>query len=358
MTTPESNGESLDKPKINTMEELAGAIGVSRPTLSRYFQDPLHVRASTRARIQSGLDSVDYIPNFFATKMNRKRTGVIGVIIPQFNDLFYASLIEAIEQRALSEDFTVIMQSSHGDPEQEARAARKLMSMNADGVIIAPLGRFSAIDALKRMQAKFPLVFVDSRLETELQDVDYIGTDNEQSISLIVDYLCRTGKPPSYLGMPRLNSNSSEREKAYCKRMVEKELEPSLIPNMNVPENWEFEAYGAAVMAAQFGAGNYTRDTILCANDRLAIGAISAAHQFGLFKSPAANSVRFRIAGHDDHPLSGYVSPRLTTVSQDTSAIATEAVRVLIDRINNGSITDQMPVTREFPASLQLRDSA
>jgi DNA-binding LacI/PurR family transcriptional regulator len=61
----------MSKPEIHTMEELSAAIGVSRPTLSRYFQDPSKVSKSSVERIRSGLEQVDYTPNFFATRMNR-----------------------------------------------------------------------------------------------------------------------------------------------------------------------------------------------------------------------------------------------------------------------------------------------
>lgn len=348
----------MSKRKINTMEELAAAIGVSRPTLSRYFHDSADVRPSTKARIVSGLEQVDYVPNFFATKMNRKHTGLIGVIVPQLNDLFYASLIEAIELRAKQEDFTVITQTSHGNADHEARAVEKLISMSVDGVIVAPLGHSVSIPALKRMNAEKPIVMVDSRLTHGLQDIDFVGTNNFQSISLIVDYLCRTGQPPVFLGMPRLNSNSEERERAYSNCMQKNGFEPALVSSSGIPDNWEFEAYGAAVMSHHFGSGNFTNATILCANDRLAIGAISAAHKFGLFDNSKDNGVRFRIAGHDDHPLSAYVTPPLTTVSQDKLAIADEAVRVLLDRIRSETSPDQVAVSREFPAVLKIRDSA
>ena len=88
------------KKRIDTMEELAVAIGVSRPTLSRYFQDPERVSRTSRDRIAQGLERVEYVPNFFATRLNRKSTGMIGVIIPYLNDLFFTKLLEAIERAA------------------------------------------------------------------------------------------------------------------------------------------------------------------------------------------------------------------------------------------------------------------
>jgi len=66
--------------KIRTMEELSSTIGISRPTLSKYFQDAESVRGSTRARIEEALHAVDYVPNYFATRMNRQSSRVIGVM--------------------------------------------------------------------------------------------------------------------------------------------------------------------------------------------------------------------------------------------------------------------------------------
>jgi len=83
-----------NKPRIRTMTELSSAIGISRPTLSKFFQDADSVRGSTRERIEDALDTVDYVPNFFATKMNRDSTRIIGVIVPYLNDLFFTSLIQ------------------------------------------------------------------------------------------------------------------------------------------------------------------------------------------------------------------------------------------------------------------------
>ena len=122
------------------MKELSKAIGISRPTLARYFEDETSVMPSTATKIRTGLENVDYVYNFLATRQNRKSTGLIGVVIPQFEDLFYASLLDSIELAVRSAGFTMITQCSLGASDSEERAMRKLRSMNVDGAIIAPLG--------------------------------------------------------------------------------------------------------------------------------------------------------------------------------------------------------------------------
>jgi DNA-binding LacI/PurR family transcriptional regulator len=348
----------VKKPKINTMEELSEAIGVSRPTLSRYFQSPDSVRRTTSEKIRRGLDRVEYVPNFFATRMNRKSTGLIGVIIPHFNDLFFTSLLEAVELAAIEAGYTIITQSSHGDSEIEAHAIEKLLSMSADGVLVAPMGANSDVSALERLSTNLPLVFVDSRLPETLPDIDFVGTRNSQSIEVIVDYLCRTGKPPVFLGMPRVNSNSLEREAAYLAQMDHFGFEPTVIDGNPANENWQFESYAYHLMDDYFSRGRFSDATILCANDRLAIGALRAANLHGFFSRGHDPRPSIRIAGHDDHPLSRFMTPALTTVAQDVEAIGREAVRILTARIRSGADQAEPPLNQTFDAVLKVRESA
>ncbi|WP_208999153.1 LacI family DNA-binding transcriptional regulator [Roseibium sediminis] len=344
----------MQKPKINTMKELSEAIGVSRPTLSRYFQDPEAVRLTTRKKIAEALEGVDYVYNFIATRQNRKTTGMIGVIVPHFNDLFFTSLLESIDAAARAEGLTVLAQSSHGDEAQEARALEKLRSMSVDGAVIAPLGAAASDTAFASAAQDFPIVFADSRPYTELDGTDFVGTDNAQSIGAIVEYLCRGRGAPTFLGMPRLNSNAMEREQAYIDAVTREGLKPTIVEPYEFKESWDFEAFGFAVMDHHFSSQNHLSDTLLCANDRIAIGAIRAANRHGLL-ARGTEQTRLRIAGHDDHPLSQYMYPSLTTVAQDVDGIGQEAIRLLVCRIKG----EQKPsITALKRAVLRLRESA
>ena len=338
------------------MKELSKAIGISRPTLSRYFQDPESVRPSTSETIKSRLEEVDYVYNFLATRQNRKKTGLIGVIIPHFNDLFFTSLLEAIEAAARSSGFTIITQSSDGNPELEALAVEKLRSMSADGAIIAPLGLDGAGDAFLLASKEFPIVFADSKPFSPVPQSDFVGTDNMQSVGVMVEYLCRTGEAPLFLNMPRLNSNATEREAGYIAMMEKLGFEPKFIEVENVSDSWQFEAYGLGVMDDHFNHQKHTSATILCANDRIAIGAIRAANKHGLLLQNAGADQKLRIAGHDDHPLSQYMYPAITTVAQDVTSIGRDAVHVLIERVREGR--EEQPIHLLKQAALRIRESS
>lgn len=345
----------MSKPRINTMEELSVAIGVSRPTLSRFFQDPSLVKANTVARIEAGLEQVEYVPNFFATRLNRKTTGIIGVIIPYLNDLFFTKLLEAVEVAAMDAGLTVITQCSHSDPAIEARAAETFMSMNVDGALVAPLGDHSDQSVHLRLNSRLPFVLMDSRPKT-MPNVNFVGTNHMQSTGLITEYLCRVGKPPVFLAMPRVNFNALEREGAYIAQMEKLGHEPKILGTEFFAKDWHFEGHGEAVLDTEFAQGRLTDRSILCANDRVAIGALRAATRHGLTPSRGEKG-GLRIAGHDDYPLCPYLSPALTTVAQDTDAIGKKAVSRIL-QIIGGEASEGDPEITLFDGSLKLRESA
>ena len=343
------------KPKIHTMEELAEAIGVSRPTLSRFFQDPGKVSKSSVDRIQKGLERVEYTPNFFATRMNRKTTGLIGVIIPYLNDLFFTRLLESIETAAMGAGYTVITQCSHADPAIEKRAVETFLSMSVDGAIVAPLGNESDMNTYARLNARLPFVLMDSR-PTPLADVDFIGTDHRQSTGAIIDYLCRVGEPPVFLAMPRVNFNAMEREAAYIERMNALGHAPRIIGTEVLGPGWHFEAHGLAVLNDQFARGQLLDSSILCANDRVAIGALRAAARHGL-EPGAQRRGGLRIAGHDDYPLCPFTTPTLTTVAQDVRAIGQAAIDRLLEKLRADNAPENQ-VIRLMDGTLKIRESA
>ncbi|MGB7243626.1 MAG: LacI family DNA-binding transcriptional regulator [Sulfitobacter sp.] len=344
-----------EKPRIDTMLQLSAAIGVSRPTLSRYFQDAELVSKTSRDRIERGLARVEYVPNFFATRMNRKSTGMIGVIIPYLNDLFFTRLLEAIERAAMEAGYTVMTQCSHSDPVIEARAAETFMSMNVDGALVAPLGNHSDLEVHERLRARLPFVLFDSRPEI-MPDVDYVGTNHMQSTGLATEYLARVGGPPVFLAMPRVNFNAVEREQAYLAKMKELQLEPRIIGTEFIREDWHFEAHGRAVLEREFASGRLTDASILCVNDRVAIGALSAASEFGL-EPGALRKGGLRIAGHDDYPLCDFMVPSLTTVAQNVDAIGRASVGRLIEMIHKEKSVKQQTV-KLIDGEMKIRKSA
>ncbi len=310
--------------KIRNMEEFSVASGISRPTVSRYFQDPDSVRKSTREKIERALAEHDYRPNMFAMNLNRRNPRNIGIIVPHLVDPFFAEVVRQIELRCQQAGYWAIVLSSQGESATEATALDTLRSLKISGAIIAPLGEGSDRHKIEQLGNEVPVVFLDSRLGNR---TPFVGTDNRQSISLMVDYLCRSGEPPCFVEMPKVNQNAGERRDAYIATMKRLGHEPIVVASER-GAGWGFEEIGYRLAERQLAKGGFPSRTVLCANDRLAIGILAAAYAHGVRVGiePGAD---LRVAGHDDHPLSRFTCPALTTVAQDYEALAARSVETL-----------------------------
>jgi DNA-binding LacI/PurR family transcriptional regulator len=329
------------------MEEFSAATGVSRPTLSRYFNDPQSVREASRLKIEDAMERLGYRPNLFAVNFNRRNPKTLGIVVPSLLDPFYASLVQRIERQALSAGYWTIIQNSQGDPELESASVTTLMSLKLAGVIAIPLGHSSREDLYRQMTDDMPVVFLDSRSDAVGA---FVGTDNRQSIGLMVDYLLRSGPPPSYFDMPDVNQNARERREAYQASMLEHGAEPTMFHVQT--RDWDFERVAFEEARRLFEVGEPVGGAILCANDRIAFGVMAAACQAGV---ALGRSAGLRVAGHDDHPLSQYTCPSLTTVAQDVERLATVSLECLMQRIADGV---NVSSSRLIEAKLIMRASA
>src|SRR6056297_2293346 len=151
--------------KLKTMEELAAVSGISRPTLSKFFNDPQSVRKSTRSRIEAALERFDYTPNVYAINQNRQLTRNIGIVVPFLADPFFAEVARNLELRCTAAGFNPILLSSHGDPEREIANLESLRGIRPAGVLLAPLGRRSNRDALEEFCGDVPTVLFDCDIE-------------------------------------------------------------------------------------------------------------------------------------------------------------------------------------------------
>jgi DNA-binding LacI/PurR family transcriptional regulator len=342
----------MDGQKLKNMEEFAAASGISRPTVSKYFHDPNSVRASTRRRIEEALEQYDYRPNIFAINQNRRLTKNIGIVVPYLADPFFAEIARHIERRCIDAGFWPILFSSHGEQSLENDILDSIRSLKPAGVLLAPLGRSSDRGVVEKFCEDVPTVLFDSNLDGVGEA--FVGSDNFQSISLIVEYLCRTGEPPCFFEMPPVNPNANKRRSAYVQAMERLGYPPHVIHVKG--EGWGFEEVGYTEGMRVIEERQLSTDTVLCSNDRLAIGVLAAAYEKGL-RVGHGGGCALRIAGHDDHPFSRFTCPPLTTVAQDYAAISDRSVETLFEVIADGG-TGKGRVETLFEGKLVMRKSA
>src|SRR6056297_236995 len=339
--------------KVKTMEEFAALSGISRPTLSKFFNDPASVRATTRERIETALERFDYTPNVYAINQNRKLTKNIGIVVPYLADPFFAEIARSLEQRCINAGYRPTLYSAHGDQGLENDILDSLRSLKPAGVLLAALGRLSDRSKIETFCADVPTVLFDSYLEGVGEA--FVGSDNFSFVSQSVEYLCRTGEPPCFFEMRHpANPNANKRRTAYLEMMDRLGKEPQVIKIDG--EGWAFEEIGRRGAHRVLEENGLTTDTVLCSNDRLAIGFLAACYERGL-RVGRGDGCALRVASHDDHPFSRFTCPSLTTAAHEYEAVAAKCMETLFSLIEAGGRFESRSETL-IPARLILRASA
>jgi DNA-binding LacI/PurR family transcriptional regulator len=343
----------MSEHKIRNMEEFAVLSGLSRPTVSKYFNDPGSVRPKTRERIEAALERYDFRPNIFAMNQNRSLTKNVGIVVPYLADPFFAEIARIIQLRCVNAGFSPILYSAHGESKLENDILEGLTALKPAGVFFAPLGRISDRSAIERFCRIVPTVLFDSNVEG--MGEAFVGSDNFSFVKQTVEYLCRTGSPPCFFEMRNpANPNANKRRNAYIHIMEEAGLEPQVVSVEG--EGWGFEEIGRQGAHDLLASGALVTDTVLCSNDRLAIGLLSACYERGL-RVGRGEGCALRVASHDDHPFSRFTCPSLTTAAHDYEAVADKCMETMFSLIAAGGRFAQRTETL-IPARLILRASA
>ncbi len=341
----------MGREAIRNMEEFAAVSGISRPTVSKYFHDPESVRISTRTRIEAALEEYDYRPNIYAINQNRKQTKNIGIVVPYLADPFFAEIARGIERLCIDAGFSPTLFSAHGERDNEIAILDSLRSIRPVGVLLAPLGRLSDRSVVEKFCRDIPTVLFDSAMPD--LGTTFVGSDNPQFTMAAVDYLCRTGTPPSFFEMQTpANPNAHKRRIGYCDAMESLGHAPMVV---SVPgEGWAIEEVGRVGGLAALDAERFATGTILCSNDRLAIGLLSACFERGL-KVGRGPDCPIRVMGQDGHPFSRYTCPPLTTIAHDYERVTRGAVDTLLALIDSGVSAETSTL---YKGRLVARESA
>lgn len=320
----------MSENKIKNLEQFAVVSGLSRPTISKYFKDPESVRLSTRRQIEDTLKAYNYVPNIQAARPGGPLMQTIGIVVPYLADPFFGELVRLIKQQVSAAGYVPALYSSDGEKQLENDILLTIKSLKPAGLLLAPLGRNSDREHIAQTCTEIPTVMFDSYIDDVA--TAFIGSNNTQSISMMVDYLIRSGDVPCFFEMPPINPNANKRREAYVQAMKEFGHTPMIVQVHG--SGWDFEDVSFREGLRIFEEGGLPSNTVLCSNDRLAIGLLSAAYERGLRVGRDSES-SLRIAGHDDHPYARFTCPSLTTVAQDYEAIARQSVDTLFELLGH-----------------------
>ena len=295
----------------------------------------------TRAVVEAAIEELGYRPSAIARSMARGLTHTLAIISPNLTDYTFASVIEGAEVEARQHNYFVLS-SSASDPQAFHGLVDELVGhRRVDGlIVINPY----ADERYQMLPKDFPVVFVGARSHDEA--VCSISLDDEKVAYEATQHLISLGhKQIALVTGPMEEDCSQDRLEGFQHAL--KEAGIAFDQSLVFEGDWSATS-GSEALVHFVKSGNLPT-AVFAQNDRMAMGVLRAARDANL-KVPDQLSV----IGVDDMPLSSYFDPPLTTMRQDMPLIGQEAIRKLIDIIQNKTVEQTV---LKLPAQLVVRQS-
>ena len=308
-----------------TMKHVAARAGVSIKTVSNVVNGSERVAPQTRQRVQAAIDELGFVPNATARSLRSGRSGVVALALPELDAPYFAELAQHVVEAARARGWTVLVDSTGGQVEQERLAASGIRPQLIDGLIFSPLA-LRASD-LPDAAGGPPTVLLGERVMDAA--VDLVTVDNHAVAGAAVEHLVGAGAAPDR--GPRRADHRDRRHRPAPARGVPTGARPrgSAVRRRPRRRGRDLASGGGGGAARALVDAVSDVDAIVCFNDLLALGALR-----GLADAGVRVPDDIAVVGVDDVEDGRYSRPSLTTVALDKAQIARTAVELLAARLD------------------------
>ncbi|MGM0429868.1 MAG: LacI family DNA-binding transcriptional regulator [Pseudomonadota bacterium] len=312
-----------------TIYEVSKLAGVSLATVSRVLNNNTPVREATRLKVMDAMAQLGYHPNSVAQSLASKRSNSIGIVVSELNGPFFGTLLSDIESAFRRAGKHVIIAAGHSDEKLEKESIEFLQSRNCDALIL----HVEAVsdEFLKELAVKNVEFVLLNRLLDDLSE-RCVTLNNQHGGYLATQYLLDHGHQRiGYISGPMWKHDAEQRYLGHLRALAQYNINPQ---EMLFYEGDYHEAGGAKGLDALL-QNNPTLTAVVCANDEMAAGAMTAAREAGL-ELPDDLS----IIGFDNVNFSHYMFPKLTTVDYPIGSMGIMAARWVLKNVYQQKLDD------------------
>jgi LacI family transcriptional regulator len=323
-----------------TLADIAREAGTSPSTASRALSGRGYVSPAARERLLAVAERLGYVPNASARTLKQKTSRVVGVVVSDLGNQFYALLASGIEQALREAGYQMLILGDNSESTEEIAAARTFLAMRAPGVIMTPVGNEAAAFLARQGVA---VVEVDR----QLADVpcDAVVIDNEGGARQATAHLLDAGHRRIGLLVVETDwTSDAGRLRGYrdAHDAAKVPVDESLIVRFAVHAP-DAEKRIAALL------DEHAPTAIFAANNLLAEHAWNVCRRRGLDLPGEISLVAF-----DDVPWMAMVEPGITVVAQPTVEMGVRAARLLLSRFDEPL---REPRVERLDATLVVRGS-
>lgn len=333
-----------------SMHDVAERAGVSQSTVSRVLnntQSAIPIGEATKARVLKAADELGYVPNPLASGLRGGNTRLLGLIVREISDPFFATLIDAITELVKERGYNIVLGHARSSSDEALAVSDILDTRQCEGLFV--LGDVPDNEAFIARVAESGSKAVAYCGGEPPEGIAFVDVDNEAGIGLALDYLIGLGHKRIGFIEGGWICATRQRLAAYHTHMAENGLRVHPADVVRVRENNPAGGYEGMLQILSV-AGPPT--AVLASDDAVAIGALKATADKGI-RIPQDLS----IVGFDDIEAAQFTIPALTTIRQPVDALAREGVNVLRGLLHEETARAGSPIILVRP-ELIIRDSA
>lgn len=313
-----------------TIADVAREAGVSLMTVSRVINDKGEISPATRQHVLEVIERLGYRPSGIARGLATRRSGALGLVVPDIANPFFSEVARGVEDRASAGGYNVFVCNSGESPQRELAILESLEEKRVDGLVLC--SSRLADDSLRAALDHYPAVVLVNRRPPETQAGAILLAD-EEGARAATEHLLRSGHTAvGFLAGPLTSYSSRQRSKGYLAALAAAGIQSK--PEWVRPCSYQVEGGRESALALLTSQPELT--ALFCYNDLVAVGALLACAQLGR-RVPDD----LAIVGFDDIPMAALVTPPLTTCHVPRYELGERATQLLLERIGGGSMPNE-----------------
>ncbi|MFY0625806.1 MAG: LacI family DNA-binding transcriptional regulator [Reichenbachiella sp.] len=303
--------------------DLAKELGVSTTTISRALSNEGRIGAKTKASVLELAKKWGYKPNPFAVNLLKKKSKMIGLIVPEFTHHYFARVLNGVNKVVNDNGYQLIINIHQGSRKKEEECINLLSGMRVDGIIASYARETANFDHyLDAFEDNVPLVFVDRMCED--LDTSYVISDDFDGCIQSINQLVKSGsKKIAHIAGPENLSTSFTRLMGYKEGLKINHLEENenLILSSDDP-SWKLKLEKLI--------DENEVDGVLAYTDYVAFDITQMMLNAGK-RVPED----LAIIGFADEPIAQHMTPKLSTIQQPAELMGARAAEILMWHIEN-----------------------
>lgn len=328
-----------------TIKDVARLAGVGVGTASRVITGRGSVSGEAAERVRAAIAELEFRPSSIARSLSGQSLGAIGLFVQTLRGDFYRSILEAAdnELRAVHRHMVVVSGSNHRpDYDASIDALDFLMQRDCDGLVV--IGHEFHDDDLLRIRERNPHLAILNRHLDGMEEACF-SVDHRHAGALAARTLLGHGhRSLAIIAGPSSAPDNRDRVQGFLDEVRTAGIDPASVP---IVES-NFAADGGSHSMGVLFERNPALTGVFCANDDMAVGALSWLREHHIVVPRDVS-----VIGYDDVDAAAHTFPSLTSVHIPMYAVASNAVRWLIQQCYGVS----QPIERRFPVTVSVRDS-